>query len=54
MREIKFRLWNKRRKEYVDTKNYIYVVGALVNNKLEVGCDFPDGEEAMTDNFILE
>ena len=54
MREIKFRLWNKRKKEYADTSKNIYIIGVLINNKLEIGCDFPDGEEAMNDNFILE
>ena len=54
MRDIKFRLWSKKRKRYETGGGNLYIVGALVNGVLEIGCDFPDGEEETKINFILE
>ena len=54
MREIKFRIYNKKRKCYVDTRDTAYVIGVLIRNEFRIGCDFPDGEDALTNNFVLE
>ena len=52
MREIKFRVWDERAKQYADTKKCVYIVGVLHNNKITLGFDSPKAEYSL--GLVLE
>ena len=52
MREIKFRIWDERAKQYADTKKCVYIVGVLHNNKIVLGFDSPKAEYSL--GLVLE
>ena len=52
MREIKFRIWDERAKQYADTKKCVYIVGVLHNNKIVLGFDSPKSEYSL--GLVLE